>query len=214
MANKKIEYSQNRRHEFGNALFLILIAVTLFAALSYAVTRSNRGGGSVSEEANLIASSQITQYPAGVRTGITRMLIRGSSVSGIQFDIPGESGYTSNVEDQVFHPEGGGVVNQSPDAEALTTSSGSWEFNTDFTVSNIGTSDPEMVAVLGNIKDGICENINQQLTGDDTIPSVTDAISDLESGTVSLSGAGIDGQPFLCVEASDGNAYYHVLLEQ
>ncbi|HEY8190982.1 MAG TPA: hypothetical protein VIG74_01055, partial [Alphaproteobacteria bacterium] len=62
-----------RKGERGNVLFLILIAVALFAALSYAVTQSSRsGGGDANSETNLINSATLTQYPAGLRTSIIR----------------------------------------------------------------------------------------------------------------------------------------------
>ena len=75
--------------ERGNVLFLILIAVALFAALSYAVTQSSRsGGGDATDETNAVNAASITQYPTGVRTAILRMTIDGTDVTTIEFNDP------------------------------------------------------------------------------------------------------------------------------
>ncbi len=60
--------------ETGNVLFLILIAVALFAALSYAVTSSSRsGGGNASKEQGSANAAAIIQYATAMRIAITRM---------------------------------------------------------------------------------------------------------------------------------------------
>jgi len=71
--------------EAGNALFLILIAVALFAALSYAVTQSGRGSGGVDRETGTINGSQITDFPASVRTAVTRMILTGTTATTVDF---------------------------------------------------------------------------------------------------------------------------------
>lgn len=60
----------------GNVLFLILIAVVLFAALSYAVTRSSSGGGKgISDEKARLGASEIEQYVSLLRTEVERLMI-------------------------------------------------------------------------------------------------------------------------------------------
>lgn len=63
----------------GNVLFLILIAVALFAALAYAVTTSNRssGQGISYEKANANAAA-IIQYSTALRAAIMKLRASGN----------------------------------------------------------------------------------------------------------------------------------------
>ncbi len=63
----------------GNVLFLILIAVALFAALSYAVTQSTRsGGGNASAEQVQLRAGELISYMTGVQARVSRMLLTGN----------------------------------------------------------------------------------------------------------------------------------------
>src|ERR1700761_7280485 len=91
------------RAESGNALFLILIAVALFAALSYAITQSGRGGGNVSNQTALITAGQITEAPADIRAAVARMLITGVAPTTVAYIASG-----GTLADDVFDQTGVG----------------------------------------------------------------------------------------------------------
>lgn len=216
------------KSERGNALFLILIAVALFAALSYAVTQSGRGGGSVGKEQALILAAQVTQFPSAVRTGVTRMIITGTSVGNLDFnEVP-----TAPLDAEVFDSSGGGVIWQDPPASSQTAAS-DWQYleadgaADGWYVWSIGTNTQdtgrEVVAVMEDATLGICEQINRGL-GLTATPAVNDtAINFAVAGTAAPAATGkafvfdaAAGQPFACIQndAAGAYVYYHTLVEQ
>jgi len=82
----------------GNALFLILVAVALFAALSYAVTQSSRGGASIDKEEARLEASKILQTSAFFKSNLDRfMLISDLDIREISFwGSHGEWGYRNS----------------------------------------------------------------------------------------------------------------------
>lgn len=221
----------------GNVLFLILIAVVLFAALSYAVTQSSRtGGGDAGRETNLISSAAVTQYPAAIKTAIVRMVINGTSYEQLKFNAP--SAFAALVSagkttQGVFHPDGGAAVYQFASSDVMDSGApGQWYFNPRFEVTNIGTSTTsspdgnEFIAFLPGIKAAICDKLNEESNGITTVPTAssiavatvkfdyTDADADTipnENAQIIGTSAGttaLAGQPAGCFKTSDATATY------
>jgi hypothetical protein len=76
IADHGMEIMSGHRRQSGNVLFLILIAVALFAALAFVIMQSNRGTakGTASDQDTLEAA-QILQYASEVRQAVTRLRI-------------------------------------------------------------------------------------------------------------------------------------------
>lgn len=177
---KQMKQIKCRNAERGNVLFLILIAVALFAALSYAVTSSSRSsGGDADQETNLISGSTITQYPSAVRTAMLRMQIsNGVAADEFEFNAPVDSASCFTVAGTVgvncvFHPDGGGAAyTQGPADSMVSGTQTPWVFNSENEVNLIGRTGgsdtptvvtADVTAFLVGIRNGICRRINEEL---------------------------------------------------
>lgn len=181
-----------KHYESGNVLFLILIAVALFAALSYAVTQSSRSGGSdASSETAAVNAGALTQYPTGVRTAMLRMSIAGIPVENIEFNEPANFAGCSTPSggltagNCIFHPNGGGATFQdSPPSAMASASAGTWYFNKNFAFGDIGSSSADFATFLPGITEGLCKELNKRYS----ISAITIYVPTANSMTQSIGG--------------------------
>ena len=175
----------------GNALFLILIAVALFAALSYAVTNSGRGGSGIDRENVELYAAEFVQYGALIRSAVDRMrIINGCRDTEITFE--GNNGvskdgdgnaidYTnsnapSDKNCHIFDVNGGGVppklMNDKAVVGVADLPDGSFghpqsPFLLPSRVLGVGTDSGaagmDVVLWLGRPKDEVCMRINEKL---------------------------------------------------
>lgn len=211
----------------GNALFLILIAVSLFAALAYAITSSSRGGGSIDKEQAVLLAAQITQQGAAIRTTITRMILTGTPsdlVAGAPSTFFAYSphpdqvfwdteygAYGTDPTNELFNPAGGGLIFPVPPENACDAGGchafgvPGWGFGL-VAVDGAGTAETDAIASFFGMKLDVCNAINKGLDLG-APPALEDDLSD-----------GINpypGSPGGCFDTGLGvYVYYHVLLER
>ena len=99
----------------GNVLFLILLAVALFAALGYAVTKATGGGViDITKEENELDQAKSENFESAINAAKWRLtIVNGCQPKEVSYETP-EGDYANpaapaNRECHVFFPEGGGV---------------------------------------------------------------------------------------------------------
>ncbi len=234
LKQKMLEGSNDdRRSERGNALFLILIAVALFAALSYAITQSVSGGGTGSDqEQNRLDTATLTQFPVAVSTALTRMSLQGADLTTIDFD-PNDG----TAADDLFGNDGVGVdggLNLKPPPVSLQDGDTvAWTINASNIVTGVGTGAADVVMFLDGLPLTTCQLLNEELAGATAgaaPPVVTTDFVDanganvttglLTAGTTTPTDAGTTfvGEPTYCVQRTSANSstylFYYVVLPQ
>lgn len=108
----------------GNALFLVLIGLALFAALSYAVTQTGRSAGNIDKEKAQLLAAQLTQQTAQMRSAVQRLMLFNDcadnelsfystarpDISQYAYPTPDET--TIRPECNLYDPAGGGLAPQ------------------------------------------------------------------------------------------------------
>lgn len=180
----RFQTAHRRNKERGNILFLILLAVVLFAALSYAVTSSMRGGGKdMSAENVQMGTAAMLQWFGAVDAAVLRMNLSDDiRFEDISFGYDTRTlvtqtptlNYAHNARCttdrcRVFKPDGGGVAPPEFSRYANTNPSGA----VDSTIysgqaafymmqwPDAGTSKNDVMVGLWNILPSVCQEINK-----------------------------------------------------
>jgi hypothetical protein len=141
------------RGQRGNALFIILIAIALVAALTYTFVRTTRMTGALSQETVTLGGNAIMHYGDSMHNAVQGVLGGGTYVSKLSFSNTTITGY-DNANDNgagadtpvnmVFSTGGGGMRYEAPDAIWLDSSKsasdfyGQWYFPKNICVPYVG----------------------------------------------------------------------------
>jgi len=188
-----------KNNQSGNVLLIVLLAVTLFAGLSFTISRSMRSESTtrISDREVRLASTEIIEYAARVERAVSRLRRRGCSENELSIEGTGKfmvnvDGHPLGLENKnapedfrchVFHSSGGGVVERFPALEKVAISARdlgkagmdprAMRF-APVRVLGHGSDDndargTDLVMIVGRLSEKGCQDINEALGIDFTI---------------------------------------------
>lgn len=214
------------QNESGNAIWFVLVAVALLAALTMAMTRSS---DTVEQTGNIerlsLQASDLMRYTKGVQTTIDQMLLRSLSESDLCFHDSGwghndyNGASCANPANQIFGLQGGGLAWRTFDFVT------SWDIFGSHLVQNLETSAPELI-MQAQVSGALCRRINTMLgivnpADEAPVDDIMNIIRFTGSYTAAApdniigdDAAELDGQATGCRKDGANYYYYQVLIRR
>lgn len=165
----------------GNVLFVVLIAIVLFGALSAMVMRTEDYQGSLDNETVSIETYELLDYAVMIEQAVANlMLAHGCELTELSFDHPDRSNYNtaghylnpnspSDKSCHIFDEAGGGVPYKEPSQISLEEGTTEYGVTSTFSVhglgqdsDDVGDSGVELVFIT-RVIESACNRINQEI---------------------------------------------------
>lgn len=220
------------KNQKGNVFVYILIAVGLFAALMFVISKSatqTDAAGELSEGESKIVAGEIITYAASATNTLSQMQQTGATINMIDFMLPSDTDF--NIAPTIykfFHPDGGGF-NYKPlptkaSADDKTGLAAGYYIGRFNNIEWTPTTANDVVFTAYEIKESVCKELNQKVVGSTNIPTVTgDSLQnlfvydDLHSGTnanfMKADCPICDEISALCVTDGSGKYAFYSILE-
>lgn len=152
-------------NETGSSLFIILFAIALLAALTYAISQQSSGTMGLSEEKVRLLATDVIDMGNGLSETTARLRLHKVSDTEISFENSVIIGYANakcaDETCKIFSYDGGGKDWETPVPEI--SSGKNWGFTGDLAIQNIGSSSADLVAILPGLSSALCTRINVML---------------------------------------------------
>lgn len=227
------------KHEKGNALWFILIAISLLALLTVMLSRgSSNTNETGSYERNVITANEIFSFAKSIDNAINGLMAKGCSENEISLqadwnnngtitDTAGDAYNATSPVDKschLFHIAGSGLHFNQDIAGFRFTVSGFHRINA-LGCNNASLFCTEIIFALKDIPKNICEAINRELNlpinpilfdtnGADGFPIITGTFPSAGGTRIGEADARLSGEHSACYLDNDDDVmiFYHVIL--
>jgi hypothetical protein len=226
------------RNQSGNIFVYILIAVGLFAALMFTLSKS--GGqedavGELSEGQSKILANEIIGYASTASNALVNMQQSGITASQIDFMLPSDSNFNTapNIY-KFFHPDGGGFNLRPIPPKAKRVGGfvvGFGSIGPGYYIGRFNnfewtpTTSNDIIFAAHDLNQTVCVEINRRLRNDPTIPTTNQAVFErffvdaavtggVNSSFTTVNCAACEEIPALCVSNGGASRYtFYSILE-